>query len=428
MSSILDPKPLTPWAAASQVSDSASPLGAALSVAYRPKSKNTIVYLGDSNTDYGATDDPAMIAYSDRGFSTWGQVLTGHRLEVLTNAGIQGERTDQIRARIPSNVIAQAPGWCHVLAGTNDMLQDIPLATAKANLLGIWNDLRAAGIRVIAATLPPATGLTTSRQAFLYDLNAWIKLQGSVIPDLTVVDYHRVLADPATNGWYSNYALSDGLHTARPGAAAMGKALADAINVLVPPRPRLVGTTNDPFNLLPNPMLTGNTSGVATGWTHSTLAGGAGTATPTKVARTDGLPGEMQQMVVASGQASAGFILQAFTPSTINFTPGDTVFATAEVEMGDDVANFQYLRLTIMPTTAALAGITPFAADMDPYQQSIVAAPALKISKGILRTRALATPVTAARVMVVLAYKGEGTIRVGSIALINATKLAARTA
>jgi lysophospholipase L1-like esterase len=395
---------------------------------YRPRAKNTIVHLGDSNTDYGDTDDANMIAHSDRGFTTWSQVLSGHRLEILNNAGIQGERTDQIRARIPNDVIAQTPGFCHVLAGTNDMLQDIPLATAKANLLGIWTDLRNAGIRVIAGTLPPATGLTTSRQAFLYDLNAWIKLQGSVIPDLTVVDYHRTLADPATNGWYSNYALADGLHTSRAGAAAMGKALADAINVLVPPRPRLLATTNDPFGLITNPMLTGNVSGIATGWTHSTLAGSAGTATGSKVARTDGLPGEMQQMVVASGQASAGFTLQAFTPSAINFTPGDTVYATAEIEMGDDIANFQYLTLAVMPTLSNLSGIVPFASDMDPYQQSIITAPYLKISKGILRTRFLVTPVTAARIAVALKYKGEGTIRIGSISLINATKLAARTA
>jgi hypothetical protein len=65
---------------------------------------------------------------------------------------------------------------------------------------------------------------------------------------------------------------------------------------------------------------------------------------------------------------------------------------------------------------------------MDPYQQSIITAPYLKISKGILRTRFLVTPVTAARIAVALKYKGEGTIRIGSISLINATKLAARTA
>lgn len=179
---------------------------------YQRPVKNTIAYIGDSHTDYGTDSSSSVIANVDRGFTTWAQVYLGHRLEAVIDAGIQGQRSDQVRARLQTDVIAFAPGWCHVLAGSNDIFQDRALVSIKTDLLAMWTDLRAAGIRVIAGTIPPCTGLTAPRQAALYDLNAWIREQGSAVPGLIVVDYHRVLADPGTDGWYSNYALADGIH------------------------------------------------------------------------------------------------------------------------------------------------------------------------------------------------------------------------
>lgn len=176
-------------------------------------------------------------------------------------------------------------------------------------------------------------------------------------------------------------------------------------------------------------MLTGNTNGQATGgWANQTLGGATGTATPSKVARTDGNPGEWQQFVVAAGQVAAGLDFRAYTPSAINYTPGDQVYGVCELEMGDDIANYQFLRLTVMPVTSGLQGIQPFAVDMEPFQQSIVTSPVFRFGKVILRTPILTTPANSARIILSLTYKGEGTIRIGSMSLINATKLATRTA
>lgn len=59
---------------------------------YARRPLNTIIYLGDSITERGGLHGVWGNGYNALGFWCWGQTLSGHRLQVLRNAGVGGER------------------------------------------------------------------------------------------------------------------------------------------------------------------------------------------------------------------------------------------------------------------------------------------------------------------------------------------------
>lgn len=398
---------------ASNLADPEQVEGAALAKAARDAAAppvNSVVILGDSITAHNSYTDATRITYRDYGFWTWAAARLGNRLELLNNAGVGGDRTDQVLARLDSDVLAHRPGWCVELSGTNDMVQGISVATAKANRAEVWARLIGAGIRVVAGTIPPFAGATADQLAFIADFNNWVRGQASTLP-IVVVDYYSALVSPTAAGWAYGTADNDGVHPDRAGAAVMGKALADALEPLVPRLNALVSTNADPSQILVNGMMDGNASGVATGWALEKLGGGTTVAAPSKVPRTDGLPGEWQQFVVAPGNASSGVLF--YRLGTGGLIPGTVLIADCEIEMDADVAQFQNLKITLYPTSTGLTKVAPFASDFEPYASSVAAPTSARLIRGVLRTPPLTLPAGAQNAEFELQYKGEGTIRVG---------------
>jgi len=298
---------------------------------------NTICYFGDSITGLiGPYRQKTDSSYQSKGFIDWAQNLSGQRLQSLLPVGVPGQRSDEALARIVGDVIAQQPGYCHVLIGTNDS-GVLSLEQTKANLTAIWTTLSNAGIVVLAGTIPPRNVYAdTPTKAARYALNQWIRDQGRKL-GIVVVDHAAVLDIPqwgASAGW-NNQSINtaDGIHPTTIAAALMGQALAQAINFLVPPNPPLTTSETDGVNFLQyNRFVGGGSGSVPTGWTANSF----GTApTYSKTARTDNVPGSWQTIAVANGEY-AGYLTS--TSSSVDGSAvavGDQIVGTLEYSLSN---------------------------------------------------------------------------------------------
>jgi len=294
---------------------------------------NTLVAVGDSLVEQGGAA-PVSTDHRSYGMLTWVQFFSGHRLRLLRNSGVGGERSDQILSRIASGVLAYSPGYCLVIAGTNDINQAVPLATIKANLSAIWTMLDNAGIRVIGATIPPRNTYTGTMSADLHALNAWIRLQGRTRRNLRIADIYSALVNPSGTGYLSGYS-ADGIHPGNKGAPAGGKAIADAIAQIIGP---LTPTTMDlgsgngdpsnvmPYNRLNSGTLADNTP--PTGWTQAALVGGP--VGYSLVTRTDGLTGTFLRITVPTGTSAVLRNNNALLGNGL-FAIGDTLQGAMEI-------------------------------------------------------------------------------------------------
>lgn len=395
--------------AAAKVADANLPvrLGtAALNATFdRPAVLGTAVLLGDSITQRngsGPIPNSGETATYHRamGYFSWANLLGGKRLRMVRNAGVGGDNTAQILARVDSQVILYQPGWCFVLCGVNDGLTDMSATQSIANLSAIYDKLSAAGIRIVAMTPWPGSGSTVAQRAELFKLSEWIRAQQQVRKNFTMVDTAAVFIDPALGCPPANYA-ADGLHPDPDGAAVLGRAVAAAIE------PQLAGVSsglivsNDDINVIANGMFTGNSSGTSSGWGYESLGG---VATPSKVPKVGGL-GEWQQITCVSG--TTGFR----KTSTTGFTAGtDVLYADCQFEADDDWASVKF-ELSLEYSGAGIAGgAVVRSADMLKANGDVASTTIPR--QGVLRTPQLLVPAGTTTVTWALRFEGSGTFRV----------------
>lgn len=290
----------------------------ATSPASRIPPKQTVVLFGDSIAAQDLNGSDAATPFGSgggRGFWTQAQLQLRYRFVLLNNAGVGGNTTAQMLARIQTDVLAYSPGYCIVQGGGNDVTNGVAAATTIANLQAIYDILRAAGIVVVACTqTPTGSADTTVEKANLAAINNWIRGYAISVPGIILCDWYPYLADPITGDPATGMMWdTPAVHQSQLGAYRMGSALAAALS----PRSSLADPL--PFSnaesgplVLPNPRMVGNTAGLAT---SVTVAGETGTPTltNTKVARADGIQGEWQQVVASAGTDAVRVQQQATT-------------------------------------------------------------------------------------------------------------------
>ena len=404
---------------ATEMADPASDVGAALSGTFATKLASTLVVLGDSQTAQGSTNagtndvDTGTYGYvfNNTGYLGWLQTLLGNRrFNLLRNAGVSGERTDQILARVPS-VVADNPNWCIVLAGANDILQSVSEATIKTNLAAIYDGLLAAGIRVVAVTiLPNDSATTTAHKQAIHGTNAWMRDYARSHPGMVLIDVHAALANPSTGNYATNMS-SDGTHVTAFGSYRMAKVMADTLAPLLPPTLSLLGSNADPYNLSTNGRMQGTAGWLTTGITGDVADlwstgwdGAAGTAVMSKVARTDGVEGTWQQ-VQATSAGTFRMFQQANPLSAWGLTVGDSVYIEVEFEADQDWASVIRFGFDIEWFNGGV-GITSCL-----YNASAVYGTA-NPTKGVLRSPIGVIPPTAARAQAFIRFHATaGTVR-----------------
>lgn len=246
-----------------------SRLSATIAAAADPISGNRFICAGDSISSFDFSNN----------ISPWAKVAEGYvngRLNVVRSAGVSGDTSALLLARLQADVIDHSPAIVSVLIGTNDS-PAVPDATYKANVTAIHDTLRDAGIRSIVCTIPPRND-SAPANATIGRWNAWLK-NYALTTDRPLFDFHAAVVDRATGGLRADCSL-DGVHLTSVGHAALAEVVADAVAALLPPFSPLVPETNvDTGCLVSNPLLltgspwpTGFTpAGSATGTTEAII-------------------------------------------------------------------------------------------------------------------------------------------------------------
>jgi len=204
---------------------------ALLAMTIQPQARVRIVAMGDSTTagtpafqsprespPHGSGDATSQYAY-------W--LMKAHPGWEIINQGINGQRSDQIRARFEEDVVAKKPAVVVIIAGVNDVYQGRSAQHVKDELAAMYARAHAAGIRVVAGTIVPYNTATADQNARMHEINDWIRSQARADPGVGIVDTRAAVAAPGNPDLLVS--SSDGLHPDAAGYRRMADAIAPAI-------------------------------------------------------------------------------------------------------------------------------------------------------------------------------------------------------
>jgi lysophospholipase L1-like esterase len=192
----------------------------------------TIVALGDSTTaGTPAFRSPIEAPPNGAGnvesqYAYW--LMQAHRDWQVLNRGVNGERTDQIRARFPRDAAQLEPAAVVIIAGVNDVYQGRSAESAERELEAMYDAARAAKIAVVAGSIIPFNVATPDQNARMHAINDWIRNY------VAGHSAHAVFCDTraavAAPGQLDRLMSSpDGLHPSPTGYKRMALALEPAI-------------------------------------------------------------------------------------------------------------------------------------------------------------------------------------------------------
>ena len=190
-----------------------------------------IVALGDSTTaGTPAFASPLESPPLGRGdptsqYAHW--LVESHPDWEVLNRGVNGERSDQIRARFDRDVIAARPAVVVVIAGVNDVYQGREVDQVTGHLRWMYDRARQAGIRVVAGTIFPYDTATPEQNAKMRQINAWIRQQANADPALGFADTRAAVGAPGNPDLLSE--SPDHLHPSPSGYRAMAAAIRPVI-------------------------------------------------------------------------------------------------------------------------------------------------------------------------------------------------------
>lgn len=276
----------------------------------------------------------------DRSYFNWLNILMGQPFALLRNAGLAGEKTNQIYARIDTDVLPLSPDFVFVLGGINDVSNGVPAATIKANLQATYQKLLNAGITVVALSVMPygsghASFNATNTQTIL-DVNDWIKRFCAATAGMIFVDAFAATVNPTGSGAAASGMLYDNLHPAPKGALAVASACKAVLQNKIFSPSLLVSSNSDNYgtnaantNICDSAPWT-TSGGTVTGPATGTAAAGfnieVGAGSPSLVAsvqpRADGIGYNQRIVVTASAASDVARIRSAGNTMNARFVSG----------------------------------------------------------------------------------------------------------
>ncbi|MDO4938789.1 MAG: GDSL-type esterase/lipase family protein [Lachnospiraceae bacterium] len=191
-----------------------------------------LICLGDSQTFSLGLHRP------DKWTTLLGQNL-GSEWEVI-NAGINGDTTSGMLARVRYDVIEKKPDIVMVMGGGNDFIAGSDIGCVKANTMAIVQQCLAAGLKVILASelllYPQLISDTYKKVADFEGVNSQLKNIALWYPDfcacwsgIDYVDLQNLYLEE-TGG--STDFSADGMHPNKAGAEIIAKILTKVFKVL----------------------------------------------------------------------------------------------------------------------------------------------------------------------------------------------------
>ncbi len=141
----------------------------------------------------------------------------------VINCGVNGERSDQIAARVVRDVVGASPAAVVIIAGVNDVYQGRTVEHVLAQLRTMYDRAAHAGIRVVGGTIVPYNTAGTAENERMRQINAWIREQTRNEPAIAFVDTRAAVADPGNADRLAE--SPDGLHPSPRGYRAMADAI-----------------------------------------------------------------------------------------------------------------------------------------------------------------------------------------------------------
>jgi lysophospholipase L1-like esterase len=191
----------------------------------------TVVCLGDSTTagtplfKSPIESPPAGEGDEQSQFAYWLQ--RAHPEWRVVNAGVNGERSDEIEHRFSRDVLAHSPNVVVIIAGVNDVYQGRDAAQVTSRLRSMYDLAREAGIAVVAGTIVPYNTATDAQNAEMHAVNAWIVEEAR--RDLNVLAANTRVAAAAPDNPDLLAGTPDGLHPDIDGYRRMAEVLEPAI-------------------------------------------------------------------------------------------------------------------------------------------------------------------------------------------------------
>lgn len=311
----------------------------------------TIIPVGDSYTARTSSINSTVSLYPNHAHFNWFQIYNGFQFDLLNNAGVDGQRTDQILARLSADVFAYNPAWVLDVSGLNDIIQNVTSAVIIGYKTQMVEAYLRNNVRPIICTIPPSdannTTVEAARSTQRNVVNRWIRSLPKIYPGVIVADIERVMVDPTSVNGYAKAnilanaasAFDKGVHLTTLGAQRVGKAIWDALSPYLPTFDDGVLSAGDCYalsanskNIVTEPLFLNGGGTTTTGGSGTVVNGavlGATAGTPTAVGslvdRADGFGKDQLLEVMAgaegdtirlrqtglSGRASVGDILSA---------------------------------------------------------------------------------------------------------------------
>lgn len=301
------------------------------------RDRQTIVLLGDSIT--AGNNGSNQLFTQNIGQFIWGNALSGHKFDLLYNAGIGGDTSTQILARVETDVLSYNPSHCMFMCGMNDGATVEATINLKNNIVAIYEKLNKAGI--YSFILTPTTrknGHTKNQQCLL--IGKWMVDYFADKPNCEVIDLCSAWIDPTNaTGDPKNIMLRDDVHPSSAGGFYGGKTIAKHLSkwkdkyLLETSIYNSLAINTLGKNRLNNPLLTGTTGtlqGVTAGFvaTSHRVYTSSGSCNASKENRDDGF-GENQVLDITAIDHNSFSRLEVSSSGLLS--AGDTVYASCEV-------------------------------------------------------------------------------------------------
>ena len=190
-----------------------------------------IVALGDSTTA-GTPGflSPLEAPPSGRGDETsqylwW--LMQAHPEWQVMNRSVNGERSDQIRARFTRDVIDAKASIVIIIAGVNDIYQGRSAGAVIEQLRAMYQAAAQSGVRVVAGSIVPFNTATPDQNARMREVNTWIHRHARGDANVSFVDTRRAVARADNPDVLAD--SPDELHPSPHGYRRMGEAILPAL-------------------------------------------------------------------------------------------------------------------------------------------------------------------------------------------------------
>ena len=263
---------------------------------FRKNIGSTVVALGDSIESTASTlSDGASI------FSLI-CILSNQKIRFLGNAGVPGNTTTQMLARIETDVIALKPDICLVGGPTNDHGANMTETETRANYTKIVSILRNNGITPLFRNAVPIDNANNYKiERHNLWLSHWCRAQS-----ISILDYYTPSVDPLTGGPKTGY-TDDGIHPNGVGREAIANYVVTRLPSYMQGFVHLTQSQVDDTNLVAGGTFAVDTN--ADGYADNWVLGG-GTITPSLITDAN-IVGKWQQVSIAT--SSLGYIQQQIT-------------------------------------------------------------------------------------------------------------------